>query len=133
MLQRLAVNEFLLEGGFMHTAANQDMSAQKVSARTAPIGEMGERNLACGASMGMRLWVEEGPIGDKEPAARDYETLGFVIQGRAELDIEGQLLMLEPGDSWVVPKGALHSYNILERFTAVEVTSPPVQITGTVS
>jgi mannose-6-phosphate isomerase-like protein (cupin superfamily) len=120
----------------MQEASNQEIQAinvQKVSARTAPIGEMGERNLACGTSMGMRLWVEDGPIGEKAPSARDYETLGFVIQGRAELDIEGQLLVLEPGDSWVVPKGALHSYNILERFTAVEVTSPPAQYNGTVS
>jgi len=107
-----------------------EMNVQKVSARSAPIGEMGQRYLACGASMAMRLWVEEGPIGEKEPTARDYETLGFVIQGRAELELEGQILTLEPGDSWVVPKGARHTYNILEKFVAVEVTSPPAQAHG---
>lgn len=111
----------------MQEAVNQDTSIQKVSARSAPVGEMGERYLACGSSMSMRLWVEDGPIGEKEPTAREYETLGFVIQGRAELDIDGQVVVLEPGDSWVVPKGATHSYNILERFTAVEVTSPPAR------
>lgn len=36
----------------------------------------------------------------------------------------------EPGDSWLVPKGADHAYRILEEFTAVEATSPPVEIHG---
>jgi mannose-6-phosphate isomerase-like protein (cupin superfamily) len=112
------------------TVGRHDTSVQKVSARTAPVGEMGQRYLACGLSMGMRLWVEEGPIGEKEPAEREYETLGFVIQGRAELELEGQVVTLEPGDSWVVPKGARHTYNILEKFVAVEVTSPPAQVQG---
>jgi len=111
----------------MQESIDHDTGVQKVSAITAPVGEMGERYLACGLSMGMRLWIEDGPIGEKEPSERDYETLGFVIQGRAELEIDGQLVTLEPGDSWVVPKGARHSYNILEKFTAVEVTSPPAQ------
>lgn len=114
----------------MQEAVNQEASVQKVSARTAPVGEMGQRYLACGSSMSMRLWVENGPIGEKEPTAREYETLGFVIQGRAELEVDGQLIVLEPGDSWLVPKGARHTYNILERFTAVEVTAPPAQVDG---
>ena len=44
---------------------------------------------------------------------------------RAELHLEGQMVVLDQGDSWVVPAGASHSYRILERFTAVEATSPP--------
>lgn len=106
-------------------------SLQKISALTAPLGEMGERQLASGDQMAMRLWVEDGPIGEKEPSVRDYETLGFVIQGRAELELEGTVLTLEPGDSWVVPSGTRHSYNILERFTAVEVTSTPSPLVDT--
>jgi hypothetical protein len=34
------------------------------------------------------------------------------------------------GDSWVVPKGALHRYTILEPFTAVEATYPPAHVHG---
>jgi hypothetical protein len=34
------------------------------------------------------------------------------------------------GDSWVVPKGASHSYKILEPFTAVEATLPPAHVHG---
>jgi hypothetical protein len=30
----------------------------------------------------------------------------------------------------VVPKGASHSYTVLEPFTAVEATSPPAQVHG---
>lgn len=39
-------------------------------------------------------------------------------------------MILEPGASWVVPKGAKHTYKILELFTAVEATSPPAEVHG---
>jgi quercetin dioxygenase-like cupin family protein len=39
--------------------------------------------------------------------------------------MQAQTLLLNPGDSWTVPKNASHTYKILERFTAVEATSPP--------
>jgi hypothetical protein len=39
-------------------------------------------------------------------------------------------VLLEPGDSWLVPKGTDHAYRILEEFTAVEATSPPAEIHG---
>jgi quercetin dioxygenase-like cupin family protein len=38
------------------------------------------------------------------------------------------MILLEPGDSWLVPKGAVHTYKILEPFTAVEATSPPAEV-----
>jgi quercetin dioxygenase-like cupin family protein len=37
---------------------------------------------------------------------------------------------LQAGDSWVVPKGALHRYRIVERFVAVEATCPPAEVHG---
>jgi hypothetical protein len=33
--------------------------------------------------------------------AANYENAGYVIAGRAELHIEGQVVDLEPGDSWL--------------------------------
>ncbi len=39
-------------------------------------------------------------------------------------------MRLEPGDSWLVPAGAEHTYRILETFTAVEATSPPAWCAG---
>ena len=86
---------------------------------------MGQKYLASGTSVAMRLWEDAQPNPNKQPIAREYETVGFVIKGRAELHLEGQVVLLEPGNSWVVPKGSRHSYNILESFTAVEATHPP--------
>ncbi len=78
----------------------------------------------------MRLWENEEPGEAKPEVSRPYETIGYVISGRAELRIEGQTVILEPGNSYVVPKESVHSYKILESFTAVEATSPPAQVHG---
>lgn len=107
-----------------------DTSVKKVDSAHSPKGEMGQKYLASGTTVSMRLWEDEQPGEAKPEAQREYETVGYVIAGRAELHIEGQTLLLEPGNSWIVPKGANHSYKILEAFTAVEATSPPAQIHG---
>jgi len=91
---------------------------------------MGQKYLAAGVSLSMRLWEAEQPGEPKPPTQRDYETIGYVIAGRAELHLEGQQVLLEPGDSWVVPKGASHTYKILESFTAVEATHPVAMAHG---
>jgi mannose-6-phosphate isomerase-like protein (cupin superfamily) len=107
-----------------------DSSVKKVKSEYSPKGKMGQKYLASGIHVSMRLWENERPNDSKTPTTRDYETVGFVISGRAELHLEGQMVLLEPGDSWVVPKGASHSYRILEPFTAVEATSPPALVHG---
>lgn len=108
----------------------RDTTVHKIDSSHSPRGGMGQKYLATGVRLGMRLWEEEAP-GDPEPMhAREYETVGYVIKGRAELLIEGQKVILEPGDSWVVPRGAEHAYRILEPFTAVEATSPPAAVHG---
>ncbi|HEX2528574.1 MAG TPA: cupin domain-containing protein [Geminicoccus sp.] len=107
-----------------------DTTIKKVSSGNSPIGKMGQVYLASGKSIGMRLWRDEAPADGKHASARGYETVGYVISGRAELELEGQTIRLEPGDSWLVPKGANHSYRILESFTAVEATSPPAEVHG---
>ena len=105
-----------------------DTSVTKVSARSAPTGKMGQKYLAVGVNLSMCLWEDEPPGEPKEPTSRPYETVGYVISGRAELHIEGQMVRLDPGDSWVVPKGSSHTYRILEPFTAVEATHPPAEV-----
>lgn len=102
----------------------------KVDSEYSPAGEMGQKYLASGVSVAMRLWENETPNDDKEMRSREYETVGYVISGRAELHLESQMVLLEAGDSWVVPKGAEHAYKILETFTAIEATSPPAQAHG---
>src|SRR5258705_6187339 len=74
--------------------------------------------------VGMRLWRDRPPGPPVPEVARDYETVGYVISGRAELHSEGQMVLLEPGNAWVVPRHARHTYKILEPFTAVLVIHP---------
>jgi quercetin dioxygenase-like cupin family protein len=107
-----------------------DTTVMKVHATFSPHGRMGQTYLASGTSLAMRLWDHEAPGELKPFHRRDYETVGYVISGRAELHLEGQLVLLEPGDSWVVPRGASHAYKILEAFTAVEATHPPAFVHG---
>src|ERR671921_612531 len=103
-------------------------NVDKVNEESAPRGEMGQRYLASGESVSMRLWDGEVPGEPKPEAARPYETVGYVIGGRAELHLEGEVIPLRAGDSWTVPKGASHTYAILDTFTAVEATSPPAEV-----
>lgn len=106
---------------------SEEKNVDKVNEKAAPQGEMGQRYLASGESVSMRLWENEQPGEPKPEAAREYETVGYVVSGRAELRLGGETIPLAPGDSWTVPKGASHTYNILEPFTAVEATSPPAE------
>ena len=105
-------------------------SVTKVSSGSSPKGTMGQKYLASGVSTAMRMWDDEQPGEAKKAEARDYETVGYVIKGTAELQIEGQTVTLQAGDSWVVNKGQSHTYRILESFTAVEATTPPARSHG---
>lgn len=109
-----------------------DTTVKKNDAEHSPKGEMGQKYLASGKKVSMRLWENEQPgEGDNiREYSRDYETVGYVISGRAELHLEGQMVLLEAGNSWVVPQDAMHYYKILEPFTAVEATCPPAQVHG---
>ncbi|CAN5186155.1 cupin domain-containing protein [soil metagenome] len=107
-----------------------DTTVTKVDSDNSPTGEMGQKYLASGKSIAMRLWENEEPNDNKELHTRDYETVGYVISGKAELHLEGQMVLLNKGDSYVVPQGASHKYKILESFTAVEATHPPAHVHG---
>jgi quercetin dioxygenase-like cupin family protein len=107
-----------------------DKTITKVSSVHAPKGRFGQKYLASGIHISIRLWEHEPPGEAKSQTARDYETVGLVLEGKAELHIEGQLVLLEKGVSWVVPKGSRHTYKIIETFTAVEATSPPAEVHG---
>jgi quercetin dioxygenase-like cupin family protein len=106
-----------------------DTTVKKVSATASPHGDMDQTYLVSGKRVSLRLWRKEPPQ-NKPATSRDYETVGYVIAGKAELTVEGQTIKLAPGDSWLVPAGAEHAYRILEEFTAVEATAPPSQVHG---
>ena len=104
-----------------------DSTITKLGLESAPTGPMGQKYLAKGQNVALRMWDEEPDEAPKAPASREYETVGYVISGQAEIHFDGQVLGLEQGDSWVVPAGASHTYKILAPFTAVEATSPPAR------
>lgn len=106
-----------------------DTTVEKVDSAHSPVGPQGQRYLASGKQVAMRLW-EEDPGTEKPATRREYETVGYVIEGEAELRLEDQKVTLAAGDSWVVPRGAEHSYRIVEPFRAVEATSPPAAAHG---
>lgn len=88
-------------------------------------GDDAETDLARGERMALRRWDREAPADWKPDTERRYETAGYVIEGRAELRIGADTRTLRPGDAYIVPAGAAHSYKILEAFTAIEAISPP--------
>ena len=102
------------------------MSASTVSADAAPTGADGEKLLAAGESVALRLW-DEGPTAGQGPHSHQYETVGYALEGEATLTLEGSETKLTPGLSWVVPAGAEHFYTVSGRFKAIEATSPPAR------
>lgn len=105
-----------------------DTTIKKVNSEHSPTGSLGQKYLTCGTNVAMRLWDEEPDSDHFKPSRRDYETVGYVIRGKAELELEDQKITLEPGDSWLVPRDAVHRYQIIEHFTAIEATSPPARV-----
>lgn len=100
-------------------------STYKTTADESRRGADGQIPLARGERVSMRMWAERP--GDKEDSAlhsRDYEVVGYVIEGAATLEMEGDEISLRAGDSWCVPAGAKHRYRIEEAFRAVEAVSP---------
>ena len=108
-----------------------DSTITKVDSANSPKGHLGQKYLASGKSVSMRLWDEQPGADERDgKTAREYETVGYVLEGSADLELEGQTIRLNAGDSWVVPKGSQHSYHIKEHFKAVEATAPPAQVHG---
>lgn len=99
---------------------------QVTSHDEAATGDMGQEYLASGKHVALRRW-EEDPNEVAEERNRDYETVGYVISGVLELDLDGQTATLKPGDSWLVPAKVKHCYRIIESIVAIEATSPPAR------
>ncbi|SMP59233.1 Cupin domain-containing protein [Neorhodopirellula lusitana] len=99
---------------------------QVISKQAAETGEMGQEYLATGKQVSMRRW-EQAASEFGETHCREYETVGMLISGILELDLDGQTATLGAGDSWLVPEGAPHRYRIVEAVVAIEATSPPAR------
>lgn len=76
-----------------------DTTIMKVQSASSPRTDAGKVFLVSGKHLAMRMWDNEAPNEGKPAHTSDYETVGYVISGRAELEIAGQTVRLEPGDS----------------------------------
>ncbi|KLU07347.1 transcriptional control [Rhodopirellula islandica] len=89
-------------------------------------GAMGQIYLATGKHVALRRW-EESPGVFSKPTTRDYEAVGYLLEGALELELDGGTAQLSVGDSWLVPAGAIHRYRVLKPIVAIEATSPPAR------
>src|SRR5690242_4637419 len=60
-----------------------DTTVKKIDSKHSPKNKAGQKYLAAGVSVAMRLWENEQPQEEPESHARDYETVGYVISGKA--------------------------------------------------
>lgn len=97
---------------------------QVINADEASIGEMGQEYLVTGKNVDLRRWNEAAGK-NCQSTCRQYETVGYLISGQMEIEIDGQCATLKAGDSWLVPAGASHHYRIVDAIVAIEATSPP--------
>lgn len=94
-----------------------------VTARGTGTSEEGEVQLAFGNGLEMPKW-ERVPAGIcEEPHAVPYGYVGYALERRARLIIEGEEHALRPGNSYLVPANTRSRFEIDEAFTAVEVTT----------
>jgi len=81
------------------------------------VGAVGER---------MMVTLMTFKKGQKEmPHSHPHEQAGYCIQSRFILTIDGQSMEIGSDDSYVIPGGARHDYQILEDSLSVEMFSPP--------
>ncbi|UCD78302.1 MAG: cupin domain-containing protein [Desulfobacterales bacterium] len=53
-----------------------------------------------------------------------HEQTGIMISGKLRFNVGGDIMDVEPGDSWCLPGGVEHSAEALEDSVVVEVFSP---------
>ena len=71
----------------------------------------------------LRRWDEQaGDAG--QPHTRPYETLGYVVEGRLEVTVDGAAATYGAGEAYHVPAGAERRYRVLADLVAVEAIAP---------
>ena len=56
--------------------------------------------------------------------AHPQEQTGYLVSGRMRFSIAGEILEVEPGDSWCISGGVEHGAEVLVDSVAIEVFSP---------
>jgi len=66
------------------------------------------------------------PAGSSSPPhAHEHESVAYVISGRIKGTIEGESVILGPGDACRHPEGVEHSVEAIEDAVILEIKSPP--------
>lgn len=101
------------------------MSQHIVLSADATTGDRGERLLAAGEQVALRVWEHE-PAGETAPEhANDYEYVAYVTDGLMRVRIgEADPVDVGVGDSYVVPANTPYAFEIVERATVVEAVTP---------
>jgi hypothetical protein len=71
----------------------------KVDSKFSPTGPIGQKYLASGLHIAMRLWENEPPGEPKAATQRAYGIVGYVIKGRAQLSGASAKSIVEYGAS----------------------------------
>ncbi|MDO8615676.1 MAG: cupin domain-containing protein [Dehalococcoidia bacterium] len=54
-----------------------------------------------------------------------HEQTGYLVSGRARLQVGDEVRELSPGDCWMIPGGVPHEATALEACVFIDVFSPP--------
>ncbi len=97
----------------------------------ATTGSRGERLLAHGDNVALRVWDHE-PAGHEGPEhSNDYEYVAYVTAGSLRVRIgEDDAQEVGAGDSFVVPANTPYGFEVIETATVVEAVSPASALGG---
>jgi quercetin dioxygenase-like cupin family protein len=59
------------------------------------------------------------------PHSHLNDQTGYVVYGRMEMTIGGEVCVCQPGDSYAIPGGVLHSARALVNSLVIDAFSPP--------
>src|SRR4051794_34657804 len=94
-------------------------------------GPRGEKLMAHGDALALRVWERE-PEGETSPEhANEYEYVAYVAAGALRVAIgDDEPAVVRAGDSYVVPAGTTYAFEVLNAATVVEAVSPADAVRG---
>jgi quercetin dioxygenase-like cupin family protein len=95
-----------------------------VHASDAHAGKDGEKLLAHGENVAMRIWQDEEAGTAKPEHQNPYEYVAYVVSGKLEIKLAGKTHKVGKGDSYCIPANTPYTLQILEKATVVEAVTP---------
>lgn len=69
------------------------------------------------------FWLERDSL--VPPHSHKNDQVGYVVSGRVEMTIGGEVRIIQPGDSYAIPGGIIHSARALVDSLVIDAFSPP--------